>query len=119
MVAASVLRCLWGLSAATPLWSFLSIPKLAFLLGEAHVVKCSHFIEEETGGREGQGLAQGHAGDTDPPLILQMAQACSLHLGKAADGAAPKSQGSYLTPIPTDPVRDSVLAWAPHPSEHF
>ena len=83
------------------------------------MVKFSHFIEEETEGREVQGLAQGHAGDMDPPLILQMAQACSLHLGEAADGAAPKSQGSHLTPIPTDPVRDSVLAWAPHPSEHL
>lgn len=73
------------------------------------MVKFSHFIEEETEGREVQGLAQGHSGDMDPPLILQIAQACSLHLGEAADGAAPKSQGSHLTPIPTDPVRDSVL----------
>lgn len=65
------------------------------------MVKRSHFLEEETEGREGQGLAQGRLGDKDPPLILQMAQACSLHLGEAAGGAAPKSQGLHLTSSPT------------------
>ena len=52
------------------------------------MVKRSHFIEEETEGREGQGLAQGHLGDKDPPLTLQTARACSLHLGEAAVEAA-------------------------------
>ena len=64
------------------------------------MVKRSHFIEEETEGREGQGRAQGHIGDKDPPLILHMAQACSLHLGEAAGGAPPKSQGLHLTSPP-------------------
>lgn len=65
------------------------------------MVKRSHFIEEETEGREGQGRAQGHIGDKDPPLILHMAQACSLLLDEAAGGAAPKSQGLHLTSSPT------------------
>lgn len=93
---------------------FSRFPNWLCLLEEAYVVKRSHFIEEETEGREGPGRAQGHIGDKDPPLILHMAQACSLLLDEAAGGAAPKSQGLHPDLL-TSTVRDSVLAWAPTP----
>lgn len=108
-------RCLWGLSTATPLWSFLLIPKLALPLRGGTRGKMLPFHRGGNRRQRRPRLAQGHAGDPGPPLILQKAQACNLHLGEAADGAAPKSQGSHLTSVPTDPVRDSVLAWLPTP----